>query len=44
MKHFPDKMAKGRIPDRTYFWNVLNTHDSDYTDELPQNPKTPCGD
>ena len=34
MKHFPDKMAKGRIPDRTYFWNVLNTHDSDYVDKL----------
>ena len=34
MKYFPDKMAKGRLPDRTYFWNVLNTYDNDYAEQL----------
>ena len=34
MKYFPDKMAKGRLPDRTYFWNVLNTYDNDYAEKL----------
>ena len=24
-KYFPDKMAKGKQIDRTYFWNVFNT-------------------
>ena len=23
--YFPSKLPKGRIPDRTYFYNVLNT-------------------
>ena len=27
MKYFPDSMPKGRQPDRTYFFNVLNTID-----------------
>lgn len=25
MKYFPSKMAKGRAPDREYFFNILNT-------------------
>ena len=25
MKHFPDKMPKGKMPDRDFFFNVLNT-------------------
>ena len=25
MKHFPSKMAKGRVPDREYFFNLMNT-------------------
>jgi hypothetical protein len=25
MKHFPTKMAKGRVPDREYFFNLMNT-------------------
>lgn len=24
-KHFPEKMAQGRVPDREYFFNILNT-------------------
>ena len=28
MKHFPEKMAKGRMPDREYFYNILNTFHS----------------
>ena len=26
MKHFPDRMPKGRLPDRTFFFNLLNTY------------------
>ena len=25
MKYFPSKMPKNRVPDRTYFFNILNT-------------------
>ena len=25
MKHLPSKMAKGRVPDREYFFNLMNT-------------------
>ena len=25
MQYFPDKMPKGRVPDREFFFNVLNT-------------------
>ena len=25
MRHFPDKLAKGRVPDREYFFNLMNT-------------------
>ena len=25
MKFFPTKMPKGRVPDREYFFNILNT-------------------
>ena len=25
MRYFPSKMAKGRVPDREYFFTVLNT-------------------
>ena len=25
MLYFPAKMAKGRVPDREYFFNILNT-------------------
>ena len=24
-KYFPDKLPKGRVPDREYFFNILNT-------------------
>ncbi len=30
-KFFPDKMPKGRLPDRDYFFNVMNTVNPDYT-------------
>ena len=30
MRHFPSKMAKGRVPDREYFFNVLNTFQGTY--------------
>ena len=30
MLHFPDPTPDGRIPEREYFWNVLNTLQEDY--------------
>jgi len=30
MRYFPDKLPKGRLPDREYFWNVLNTVNGPY--------------
>ena len=34
MKYFPDKLPKGRIPDRDYFFNVMNTINPEYTSRL----------
>ena len=34
MLYFPDRLPKGRLPDRAYFFNVLNTVHHDYTQEL----------
>jgi hypothetical protein len=34
MKFFPTKMAKGRVPDREYFFNILNTFHGDYLQKL----------
>ncbi len=34
MRYFPDKMAKGRLPDREYFFNVLNTVHEVYVQAL----------
>ena len=34
MKYFPAKMAKGRVPDREYFYNVLNTFHADYLQQI----------
>lgn len=33
-KFFPTKMAKGRMPDREYFYNIVNTFHHDYLAEL----------
>ena len=30
MRFFPTKMPKGRVPDREYFFNILNTFQSEY--------------
>ena len=30
MQYFPDKMPKGRMPDREFFFNVLNTLQNQY--------------
>ena len=30
MKHFPDKLPKGRLPSRDYFFNVMNTLQEQY--------------
>ena len=34
MQFFPSKMAKGRVPDREYFMNILNTVNGDYLQQL----------
>ena len=34
MRYLPDKLPKGRLPDRTYFFNVMNTIYGDYTKAL----------
>ncbi len=34
MMYFPSKMAKGRVPDREYFFNVVNTFHSDFVKNL----------
>ena len=34
MRYFPKKLAKGRVPDREYFFNVLNTFQSDYLQSI----------
>lgn len=34
MIFFPDRLPKGRLPDRAYFFNILNTVHEQYTQEL----------
>ena len=34
MVYMPDHTPEGRLPDRQYFWNVLNTVNSDYVTRL----------
>ena len=34
MKYFPNKLPKGRVPDREYFFNVLNTLYPAYVQEI----------
>ena len=34
MMYFPDKLPKGKLPERKYFFDVLSTIKPDYTDNL----------
>ena len=34
MRYFPTKLAKGRVPDREYFFNLLNTFQSNYLKQI----------
>ena len=34
MKYFPQKLPKGRVPDREYFFNILNTLYPGYVQEI----------
>ena len=34
MRYFPDKLPKGRLPMREYFFNVLNTCNNEYVTQL----------
>ncbi len=36
LKYFPSKLPRGRLPDRTYFFNILNSYNSDYVAHLIQ--------
>ena len=36
-RYLPDKLPKGRMPDRTYYFNVMNTLYPDYMAELIAN-------
>ena len=34
MKYFPNKLAQGRLPDREYFFNIMNTFHSNYVEQI----------
>ena len=34
MQYFPTHFPKGRVPDREYFWNIMNTLMPEYTASL----------
>ena len=34
MKYFPTKMPKGRVPDREYFFNIMNTFQPQYVNQI----------
>ena len=34
MKYFPDKLPKGRLPNREYFFNILNTANNEYVTQI----------
>ena len=34
MKYFPTKLPKGRVPDREYFFNIMNTFQPQYVDQI----------
>ena len=34
MKYFPTKMPKNRVPDREYYFNILNTFQPEYVDQI----------
>ena len=40
MKYFPAKLPKGRVPDRTYFFNIINTFQPSYIDGLIRHANT----
>ena len=37
MIHFPDKLPKNRLPDRKYFFTIMNTLNDDYVAQLIAN-------
>ena len=37
MRYFPDKLPKGRVPDRSYFFNIVNTFQPKYIGEIIRN-------
>ena len=39
MRYFPAKLPKGRVPDREYFFNILNTFYEPYLDQIIQHAR-----
>ena len=37
MKYFPAKLPKGRVPDRSYFFNIMNTFQPGYLEHVIRN-------
>ena len=40
MQYMPDPTPDGRIPEREYFWNVLNTLQEEYVQQLIEHANT----
>ena len=40
MKFFPSKFPAGRLPDRTYFFNIMNTVMEDYVTQIVKHANT----
>ena len=34
MLYFPDQLPRGRVPDREYFFNIMNTLMEEYTQAI----------
>ena len=34
MQYFPDRIAAGHLPDRDYFWNIINTLHEEYVQRI----------
>ena len=41
MLYMPDRLPKKILPDREYFFNIMNSVNPDYVQKAIQNPKTP---
>ena len=42
MQYFPTKLPKGRVPDREYFYNLVNTHHPEFVQQLIAHANEQC--